>query len=296
VPIGAGLSDCQAIICEADAELDVSGLLAGCGLSSWQFDHLVGSQRAVVAPDAAEIAAPFIDVSEGYAAYLADGGHRVRNFGQKDRKLGREIGPVRFGFDVHDDAALEQLLAWKSAQYRRTGRPDRFAVKSNVQLIHDLAALSDPVAHADLSGTLMTLHAGDRLVAVEFSLRSGPVLAGWFPAYHVEYSRYSPSSIRTLRMIEAMSAAGVRRYDFGKGDEEYKNWLKTGDSHVCEGWVVRPVLSGYVRRAAARPREMLFNTVLRHHRLRLAARAALRRLGAARVVLSRRSKGRSQPH
>jgi CelD/BcsL family acetyltransferase involved in cellulose biosynthesis len=284
VPIGAGLSDCQAIICEPDIDLDVHELLAQCGLAAWRFDHLVGTQRAMAAPTSIECSSPIVDVSAGFDAYMAQGGRHFHSIPQKERKLAREIGPMCFGFGVDDDEALSAMMAWKSEQYRRTGRPDRFASRTTVQLVRELAKTSEP----GLSGTLITLYAGDRLAAVEFSLRSETTVAGWFPAHDCELSRYSPGAICTLRTIEAAGLAGLQRYDFGKGDEEYKQWFKTGDLQVCEGWVVRPVPLGHLRRAMSMPQEMVLDIVLRHRRLRLAARATLERLGSARLILARK--------
>jgi CelD/BcsL family acetyltransferase involved in cellulose biosynthesis len=283
VPIGAGLSDCQAIICEPGFDLDTPHLLAECGLVAWHFDNLVGTQRAMVAPSSSECSSAVVDVAISFDDYLAHDGRHSRTVFQKERKLGREIGPVRFGFGVDDDEALCRLISWKSEQYRRTGRPDRFASRATVQLIRELAQTSGP----DLSGTLVTLRAGDRLVAVEFSLRSETTLAGWFPSYDPELRRYSPGAIRTLRTIEAAGLAGLQRYDLGKGTEDYKRALKTGDLLVCEGWVVRPVVAGYVRRAMSMPRELALDVVLRHPRLRRAARVALERVGSARLGLER---------
>jgi CelD/BcsL family acetyltransferase involved in cellulose biosynthesis len=284
VPIGAGLSDCQAIICEPDVDLDVHELLNQSGLAAWHFDHLAGTQRAMVAPTSIEVASPIVDVSAGFEAYLARVGRHFRGLFKSERKLSREVGPVRFGFGVSDDAALSTMIAWKSEQYRRTGRPDRFANNPTVQLVRELAETSEP----SLSGTLITLHAGDRLAAVEFSLRSETVIAGWFPAFDREFSRYSPGTIHMLRTIEAASLAGLQRYDLGKGDEEYKSAFKTGDLPVCEGWVVRPVALGYVRRAMSMPQEAALDVVLQHPRLRRAARVALRQIGSARLTLERR--------
>jgi CelD/BcsL family acetyltransferase involved in cellulose biosynthesis len=285
VPIGAGLSDCQAIICEPGIDLDMNQLLAQCGLASWRFDHLIDTERAMIAPTAIEGNSPIVDLSIGFGAYLAGEGHHSRTTFKHERKLSREVGPVRFGFGVDDDEALGKLMEWKSEQYRRTGRPDRFASSATVQLVQELAKTSDP----DLSGTLMTLRAGERLVAVEFSLRSQTTLAGWFPSHDPELSHYSPGSIRTLRTIEAAGLAGLLRYDLGKGEMEHKLWLKTGDLRVCEGWVVRPVARGYLRRAMSMPRETLLAFVLRHRRLRLAARATLSRLGSIHTVLARKT-------
>jgi CelD/BcsL family acetyltransferase involved in cellulose biosynthesis len=182
------------------------------------------------------------------------------------------------------------MMEWKSEQYRRTGRPDRFADKSTIELVRDLAKASGP----DLWGTLTTLHAGDRLVAVDFSLRSQTTLAGWFSSYDRELGRYSPGSIRRLRTIEAAGLAGLQRYELGKGEEEYKNELKTDDRLVCEGWVVRPVALGYLRRAMSMPQEMALDVVLHHPQLRVTTRKTLERLGSARLSLERRVRARGR--
>ena len=283
VPIGAGLSDCQAIICEPGVDLEVQQLLAQCGLDAWRFDHLVETERAMVAPTSVECASAFIDLSGGFAGYLSAPGRRSRMAFKMERKLAREVGPVRFGFGVRDDEALGRLMDWKSQQYRRTGRPDRFSSKSTVQLVRELANTSE----AGLSGTLVTLYAGDRLVAVEFSLRSETTLAGWFPAHDPDLGHYSPGSILKMRLIEAAGLAGLQRYDLGKGEEAYKQWLKTGDLTVCEGWVLRPTPLAHIRRAMSIPSEALLEFVLKHNRLRLAARAALRKVGSSRIAVER---------
>jgi CelD/BcsL family acetyltransferase involved in cellulose biosynthesis len=286
VPIGAGLSDYQAVMCDPLIDVDVCDLLAGCGLQAWSFDHLVATQRPMCAPNAREVDSPFIDISEGFDAYFeACIRYRGRKVFQHERKLGREVGPVRFEYCAPaDPSALSKVFEWKSLQYRRTGRRDRFASTSNVQLIEELAQLSTP----DLAGTLNTLHAGDRLVAAEFSLRSQTVIAGWFPAHDCEFGLYSTGSICTLRTLEAASSAGIRRYDLGKGDETYKQWFKTGDLRVCEGWMLRPGVLANLRRGTSLPREAAFDFVLSHPRLRITARKTLRTVGEARLRLGSR--------
>jgi CelD/BcsL family acetyltransferase involved in cellulose biosynthesis len=284
VPIGAGLSDCQAIVCEPDVALDVHELLFECGLAAWRFDHLIQSERAMVAPASVEVTAPIVDVSGGLEAYLARVGRHFRHIFKSERKLADALGPIRFGFGVNDDEALGRMMEWKSEQYRRKGRPDRFASRSTVQLIRDLAQTAAP----GLTGNLVTLYAGERLVAVEFNLRSATTLAGWFPAYDRDLSRYSPGSIRMLRTIEAAGLAGLLRYELGKGQEEYKHEFETGDQPVSEGWVVRPVPLGYLRRTLSLPREKALDLVLGHRRLRLAARATLERAGTTRLTIERR--------
>ena len=87
------------------------------------------------------------------------------------RKLEREAGELRFVADSDDIGAFRSLRAWKSAQYRRTGQFDIFAWSWDC---------------------------------------GGDTLAHWFPAYDVEFGRYSAGLIMHLRMAEFTSATGVR--------------------------------------------------------------------------------------
>jgi Acetyltransferase (GNAT) domain/DegT/DnrJ/EryC1/StrS aminotransferase family len=108
--------------------------------------------------------------------------------GRKQGKLEREQGPLRFLFDTSDGDLLDILMRWKSAQYRRTGRLDRFARPATVRLVRDLLQTRAPVC----SGTLSVLYAGRRPVAIHLGLRSASTLACWFPTYDVTLARYSP--------------------------------------------------------------------------------------------------------
>lgn len=283
VPIGAGMCDCQGIVHEPDLALDVRSLLAAAHLSAWRFDHLISTEAHLVEGTPDRCPAPYIDLTMSFQDYLKTGERRARTLFQSERKMGREIGPVRFTFNVDDDHALDQLLAWKSAQYGRTGRQDRFANKANVQLIRELAQTRNP----DLSGTLTTVYAGDRLAAAEFDIRSETVLAGWFPAHDCDLSLYSPGSMLKLHIIQIAGDTGLRRFEMGKGEEPYKQRLKTHDSVVCDGWMVRPCASAYLRRASSMPREALLGFVLGHDRLRRCARSSLKILGGTRMAARR---------
>nr|BFE82638.1 hypothetical protein GCM10020093_052390 [Planobispora longispora] len=44
---------------------------------------------------------------------------------------------------------------------------------------------------------LTMVYAGDTPVAGHFGLRTADTLVGWFPAYDVEFARYSPASCIT---------------------------------------------------------------------------------------------------
>lgn len=160
--------------------------------------------------------------------------------------------------DERDPEALRTLMDWKSAQYRRTGRSDRFAHPWITHLVQQLFHTRSE----QFAGILSVLYADGRPVAGHFGLRSGRVLACWFPAYDPAFSKYSPGLILHLRMAEAAAADGIAYLDLGRGQKEYKDSLKTRELAVSEGWVTRrhPIAIGH--RARRAPVRALRNAVL----------------------------------
>lgn len=125
-PVGAGLTDAQGAILAPGLELDPATLLRACELSVWEFDHLVGGQFA--AHHSSRHPSPVMDLSTGFAAYTdAITGKTYKTTLYKERKLGRDVGPVEHRYATADQAVLRTLTGWKTEQYRRTGRTDRFA-------------------------------------------------------------------------------------------------------------------------------------------------------------------------
>ena len=80
-------------------------------------------------------------------------------------------------------------------------------------------------------------------------------------------------------MAEAAAAAGIHYMDLGKGDEEYKRSLMTGELIVAEGWVDR-LLSArtLARRFQQAPRRF----VVGHPPLARAVRGVLKQLATMR--------------
>ena len=314
LPLAAGVSDGQAIVHVPGLEWDPVRLLTACNLDVWEFDHLLSAQvpllqraaRQRVPAECAHLTrrdSPIIDVSRGFEAYAEHQRRSTRRSFRttlyKERKLAREVGPVEVTFDTPDPDVLRLLLKWKSAQYRRTGRRDRFATGWIERLVWDLfdhgrgrehrrptlPRAQNTHIHDGCRGTLTVLRAGDRIVAVHFGLRSSRSLSCWFPAYDPELARYSPGLVLHLRMAEAAAEAGLDHLDLGKGDEIYKQWLKTGDLTVCEGAVYRPSMAAVMYGARRMPVRYASNFVLRHQRLRRVARSTLARVGRIRSAV-----------
>ena len=149
-------------------------------------------------------------------------------------------------------------MAWKSGQYRRTGRTDRFAEPWIVALVEHL--------HAIGVGVLSVLRAGDRPVSAHLGLRTGTVMAGWFPAYDTEFAKYSPGMVGHLRMAEAAAAGGVTQIAMGRGGREYKDWLKNGEFLIAEGRVARASAAAGLHWVKDAPVRRARSAVLAHPR------------------------------
>ncbi|MEU6357491.1 GNAT family N-acetyltransferase [Streptomyces sp. NPDC047072] len=280
--VGLGVSDAQGLVHRPGLALDTRELLRACGLAVWEFDHLVGGQGLFEAGVSATFPSPVMDVDQGYDTYLAELRERSPKFTRttlaKERRLGRTASAVRYVHDERDPAALRTLMEWKSAQYRRTGRSDRFAHPWIARLVEQLFhTRSEPFA-----GILSVLYADGKPVAAHFGLRTERILACWFPAYDPAYAKYSPGLILHLRMAEAAAADGVAHLDLGRGHKEYKDSLKTRELTVSEGWVTRrhPVAVGHrVRRVPVRA---LRNTVTSRPELFEPADRLLKKMGRIR--------------
>jgi CelD/BcsL family acetyltransferase involved in cellulose biosynthesis len=280
--IGLGVSDAQGVVHRPGFTWDARELLRACGLAVWEFDHLVTGQQPFQAAATGAFPSPVMDVDQGYDSYLRELRARSPKFTRttlaKERKLGRDAGPVTYVHDERDPAVLRTLMGWKSAQYRRTGRSDRFAHEWITHLVTRLFhTRSEPFA-----GILSVLYADGKPVAAHFGLRTERVLACWFPAYDPAYAKYSPGLVLHLRMAEAAAADGIAYLDLGRGQKEYKDSLKTRELQVFEGWVTRrhPVAIGH--RARRAPVRALRNVVLSRPELFEPADRILKRMGKIR--------------
>lgn len=290
VPIASGLTDCQGVIHEPGLEWDPGELLRGCGLASWEFDHLVDGQKPFEPHQVLRSPSPIMDLGNGYDTYLtqlrASAPKFLRTTRYKERKLGRDVAELRFVYDLPDHHALRTLLTWKSAQYQRTGRTDRFARPWIVGLVEYLLATRGK----DFAGILSMLYAGDEPVAGHFGLRTDNVLAGWFPAYDTRYAKYSPGLILHLRMAAEAAEAGIGYIDMGKGTREYKEALKSRDLTVAEGRVLRPSMAAATYWASRAPLRAARNLVLTHPTLLRSADRALKQYGRLRTGLRSRDR------
>jgi len=281
VPISGWLSACQGVIHAPGVHWNAGDLLRGCGLSAWKFDNLIADQAPFKACHAAIVPSPVIDLTEGFDAYYAKlrirAGDMCRELERKTRKLGREVGETRLVCDSSDPEALRLLMAWKSEQYRRTNHVDRFERPWLAGLLEEF--LGTQTDH--LAGLLSVLYADDRPVAIQFGLRAGNLLIGWFAGYDVEFSKYSPGLMQIRLMAEELGTVGVGKLYMGKGASRYTDALKNCDIYVGEGAATSRSVSGAAYRLRDGASLYALHTVRGHPKLHRTADLLLRRSGVS---------------
>ncbi len=284
--IGSRVNTRQAFVHEPGLLWTWPRLLEATNLDVLELGDLVGIQsdgrRSLET-----VAAPVIDTAPGWDAYLQriKQSKNVKTTLYKERKLRRELPDVLFeSGPAKDRAQLRQLVVWKSQQYRRSGWPDVFARRGVTDLLDVLTSDSEAGLHAVGS----SLRVDGRLVATDLSLASDTVFAGWFAAHDPAYSRFSPGAIRTLRTIEAAFDRGVLLVDLSRGDEAYKDTLKTGDAEIATGYVSRSSGRAIAYQASHVPTSAVRSYVLSHPEVRSFVRESLKKVGTAREAITRR--------
>jgi len=229
----------------------VEEILRSCRLDAFDFDHMLASQPGFSVYAQNREASPRIDLSGGYAAYVTErkraGSKQIRQCENLMRRVEREVGQLSFVPHSSDAALLQKVLAWKSAQYLRTGHGDIFAtawVRRVVERIHETKT------HG-FAGRLSLLYAGDVLIAGHLGMRTPSVWHYWFPAYDLSYSKYSPGLLLLVKIIEQAAAEGASYVDLGKGMCLYKERLMNAHIVLSQGWVELPSLLKW-RRAIGR--------------------------------------------
>ena len=157
----------------------------------------------------------------------------IKQSHKKENKLKNALGEVVFEAFHQDPADFKTLIQMKTEQYKRRGVPDILNRPWVAGALRDIFESSDPATR----GYLFTLKAQDRLLAAIFAFASKTVLHPWFPAYDLDYARYSVGFIAWRKMVDAAYRAGFREIDMGPGDYAYKRVFANASAPVGQGYI-----------------------------------------------------------
>lgn len=228
-PIGAPLSDYHGPVARPGFHL--AAALPRASLQSYRATALLADTPIGALPTRDGF---LIELGDGPEAYLEalrqDRPKNFKNLRRLGHKLEREIGPLRIE-TTPDAEAFETLVTWKRQQLARTGGYDFLRTAWVAALMRHLLAQPDPA----FGGLLVSLYAGDRLVAGHFGLQAGEIYHPWLASTDPELGDYGLGHVFLMQAITAMPALGLSTYDLGPGHEHYKRLYARSTRQVGVG-------------------------------------------------------------
>ena len=247
-PIGAAFSDYHALVAAPGERLSGAEALAAASVSGLRLSGLIDPRGAFPQAQPAETEGYVIAPTEGpdayYATLQADNPKRFKNWRRLQNKLEREQGEVVLASEAGEGETLDQLIAWKREQFRRTGAHDVFRPEWARRLFRSVLA-----AQGEARGVLVTLRAGGRLVAGHFGLAVGSNAHAWLSVIDPDCASCGPGQVLTLRMAEIMPSLGLCSYDLSPGYAHYKAPFATGMVAVSQGLAIAQGRTGAAARS-----------------------------------------------
>lgn len=257
-PIGGAINDYHGVISPPTLTGCLERLVEAAGLKRFDFHSmwypLDEATRWAVDDQITETSANIAGTGEDYRQQLPQKSRTIWKQGQKTRKMIRELGPLRFEMHDPDPARLEWLIRLKREKYRRTDCTDFFKPEWSRKLLAQL----NMIQSADFRGVMSVLYAGDHLVAGHFGIATETVLHYWYPAFDTRYAIYSPGTEFYLQLVQQSIAQGIRRIDFGYGEEPFKMKLTNQQGRLACGCIGASAIQ-------LQSRKLIYNT---HQRIK----------------------------
>lgn len=251
-PIGAPFCDYHALISTADAALGAGEALQAARLGALRLTGLIDPFEAFGEAVKTRMPSHRIVLGGTSGAYLdalwASSGNRLKNYRRYRRSLEKAAGPIHVVGDDRDPQAFERLLAWKSEQFERTGLHDFLAVPWAAALMRGLFENRTEA----FGGQMLSLYAGDKLVAAHFGARQGGWFHPWISAFDPDLRAHSPGTVHQVEAIGAMTELGLTTYDLGPGEDHWKSQLTNENDEVGAGLAVAPNFAGAIARSSDR--------------------------------------------
>jgi len=230
VPIGGLYNDSHGLLCDSlRDDFSYIDLLKKAGLKSYRFHSMAVVTQETEKFRYGTVRSFLADLDRhpyGYHRFLEETRGTVFKQRRKTKKMVKDLGPLRLVFDSHDLDERQRIIEMKRSQYQRTNIFDILSVPWVHELFARLAG-----DNADRTGCRLitsALYAGTTLVAGHIGMIERDQLYYWFPAYDQRYHAYSPGTALFLEIASAAAEQGIKKIDFGYGEQPYK--LKLTDT------------------------------------------------------------------
>lgn len=247
-PVGAPMSDYQGIVAAPGVQVDPAEVLMECGACALVYDNWYRPSAGLAGLFRERNGSAICDLSRGPDAYFeaqrALYRDHFRKLDRRRRKAEQTYGAMRVVLGDPGGHQFHTLAAWKSAQYRATGKLDVFSVPWARQLLRNLGR-----REGSPFGTLTAaLYFGDHLAAVETGLKAGDVYHSWFPAYDPAFAKFSPGLLLIHAIAEQAGDLGLARMDLGRDGGHYKKYYASYEVPLEAGRALAPGLAAFAIR------------------------------------------------
>lgn len=260
VSIGDFLSDYQGPVRLPSQNWKMTDVLKAMQCRHFGFNHMPAEFADFKHHAWIESQSHTLDLTGGYEAYVQRLSEKrdaslIKKVATNERKLAKKYGELRFEMQSSDLGDYQTLLKGKSQQFERTvgAAHDIFRVDWVCQVLEEIRLAKEP----GFAGMLSTLHAGDKLIAAHFGMRSEKVLHYWFPWYDTSYAEFSPGLVILAQCAKHAAQLGLTSIDLGRGDQAYKLRFATGANALCEGAISSPAVIAMAQAGVYRSKQFL---------------------------------------
>ncbi len=245
-PIGSPFADYHALVSEADLGISGAEAIRLAGLKAFRHNGLVDPHGLFAGTG--EVQHTYgIELADTPEAFLetvrAASPKKFKNYRRLQNRLA-ETGTLSIGAD-RSQAAYDQIMDWKSAQFTRTGVQDVLKPDWVRRMMQSLFETTQ----GRMTGLLLTLYAGDVLVGGHFGVMAAGVFHPWIASTNPELAALSPGQAFLDQAIRSMPALGIRVYDLGPGHDHYKKPFASTEREVGVGLTVVTGSTGALPRA-----------------------------------------------
>ena len=243
-PIGAPFCDYHALVSHRGSTPDVGEALAAADLDRLRLTGLVdpfGRFEDAVTERTTAHRIVLADTAQAYLdALWAGSQNRFKNHRRYRRALEQDLGPVRLVAHDADPAAFGALMGWKRRQIAESGLHDFLGPDWARALMRRLYETRGGA----FEGLMVSLYAGERLVAAHFGVRLGDWFHPWIGSVDPDLKAYSPGLVHQIGAIGAMTGLGLRVYDLGASNDHWKQMFALDRVMIGAGLATAPTLGG----------------------------------------------------
>lgn len=220
--IGAPFCDYQAIVSDPSVTLSGADFLAKAQIASLSFTSLMDPNGLFDTASMTTVEAYRIDCGGNGAAQMEKlrGANPkwAKNLRRLGHKMTRELGVIKLVGHDTNQSSFDAIMAIKVDQFYRTGITNVLGSKWVKALMQDLFDRQG----GDFGGCLVSLYAGDKIVAGHFGVRQGDWFHPWIASTCAASHPYSPGIIFMSEMIQQADRLGLRIIDLSAGHSHYK--------------------------------------------------------------------------